>query len=113
MNKLDGEFGTFLDVSDDQSRRLLWSNQLDWITCRGADTADRVRYMEVFLDAVAAYASTDSSWLLDPRFEGLLIAVARSTTAIARDLFAAAGKVQGSSMKPLVEALERLGAGGV
>ena len=113
VNKLDGEFGTFLDVSDDQSRRLLWSNQLDWITCRGADTADRVRYMEVFLDAVAAYASTDSSWLLDPRFEGLLRAEARSTTAIARDLFAAAGKVQGSSMKPLVEALERLGAGGV
>ncbi|WP_033335472.1 MULTISPECIES: SIR2 family protein [Actinomycetes] len=110
VNKLKGEFGTFLDVSDDQIRRLLWSDQLDWISCRGSDTADRVRYMELFLDAVAAYASTDSSWLLDQRFEGLLSRKAQAAAATARDLLAKTIKFEDSSMQPLIRALTELGA---
>lgn len=111
-NKLADEFGTFLDVSDDPTRKLLWSNQLDWISCQGSDTADRVRQMEIFLDAVAAHASTDASWLLDERFDGLLGQDAQAVAAAARELLTAAENVRDSTMKPLVNALKSLGVGG-
>ncbi|WP_143695102.1 SIR2 family protein [Williamsia sp. 1135] len=111
-NKLTGEFGTFLDVSDDPTRKLLWSDQLDWISCQGSDTADRVRQMEIFLDAVAAHASTDASWLLDERFDGLLEQDAQAVAAAARTLLTAAENVTDATMKPLVDALRDLGVGG-
>ena len=38
----------------------------------GADIQERSRTLEIFLDAVAAHASLDSSWLLDHRFRALL-----------------------------------------
>lgn len=64
--------GTFIDVSGVHARRDLWKDQFHWFVCEGDSREQRVRRMEVFLDAVAAYATSDTSWLLDPRFEGLL-----------------------------------------
>ncbi|MCA1791830.1 MAG: SIR2 family protein, partial [Thioalkalivibrio sp.] len=69
---LDGEVGTLLDVDEDQVRRELWSGQLTWLNMSGSTIAERSRTLEIFLDAVAAHASDDASWLLDERFKGLL-----------------------------------------
>ena len=38
----------------------------------GTDLAERARTLDIFLDAVAADASTDAFWVLDERFEALL-----------------------------------------
>lgn len=65
-------FGTFLDVDGTPARQELWSDQLRWISLPGPTMEDRVRVMVVFLDAVAAHATTDAPWLLDERFSGLL-----------------------------------------
>lgn len=102
-------FGSFIDVSSSHTRRELWSDQLNWIDCTGESIEERVRTMEVFLDVVSAKASTDASWLLDPRFEGMLDSDARVITQSARTLLVQAKGAGLKSVAPLVEALEGLG----
>lgn len=55
----------------------------------GSSSRHRVRRMEVFLDAVAAYAASDAPWLLDQRFDGLL-------PEWDRDIVAQAGRLAGA-----------------
>lgn len=71
-HRLPGQMGALLDVDGDRARQVLWGKQLDWIPMDGEDLEERARSLEVFLDRVAMYASDDTSWLLDPRFDGLL-----------------------------------------
>lgn len=49
----------------------------------GEGIEERVRSLEVFLDAVGAYASADNTWLLDERFAGLLSPEAQAAAAAA------------------------------
>ncbi|NED68807.1 hypothetical protein G3I15_48590 [Streptomyces sp. SID10244] len=64
--------------------------------------------MEVFLDAVAAFASSDAPWLLDERFDGLLSASDRNVVTQARQL---ATQAEGGSglLEPLRQVLRALG----
>lgn len=64
---LEGRVGTFLDISNDEARRDLWSDHLEWIDLPGESIEERSRSLEVFLDTVGAYASDDNTWLLDER----------------------------------------------
>jgi len=110
-HELAGTVGTLLDVDRDDVRRELWEQQLDWVSLPGGEIQDRARQLEVFLDAVAAHASRDSSWLLDERFSGLLPdeqrELADRSRGLHRDLAAAGGAWQ-----PLVEDLSSYGAAG-
>ena len=65
-------FGTIVDVSANSARQILHEQRFHWLSMRGASIEERGRALEIFLDVVSAYASTDSSWLLDPRFDALL-----------------------------------------
>ena len=69
--------GTLVDVSNVQARAALWKDQLVWLTMPGDSIEERARRMEIFLDAVAMYASSDTSWVLDKKFESLLSAEVR------------------------------------
>jgi hypothetical protein len=71
-NRLPGHWGTVLDVGDSAAKKALYARELDWVTFAGGSTEDRARQLEIFLDAVACYASSDSSWLLDEDFSMLL-----------------------------------------
>lgn len=63
--------GTVVDVDGEPARRRLHSGSFDWISMAGVAIADRARQIEVLLDQVAMYASSDMTWLLDPRFADL------------------------------------------
>lgn len=101
--------GTLLDVDDDQVRRELWSEQLTWLSMSGASIEERSRTLEIFLDAVAAHASTDESWLLDERFRGLL-RLDENLVQAARDLYRRAAAA-GPEWQRLADALLVFGAG--
>ncbi|MET3962818.1 hypothetical protein ABIE44_002752 [Marmoricola sp. OAE513] len=103
-----GKVGTLLDVTSDDVRRRLWSGQLHWLSMTGNDLPESARSLEVFLDAVAAHASRDSSWLLDARFQGLL----HDDTGLAADagdLYERAAAA-GGKWKALADRLAELGA---
>jgi len=102
-------FGTFLDVNGTPARQELWSDQLRWIELPGPTLEDRARMMEVFLDAVAAHATTNAPWLLDERFAGLLCDAGMSVAEDARAIRARANEL-GLTFGPLVTALDALGA---
>ncbi|AZZ79710.1 hypothetical protein C5O27_00170 [Gordonia alkanivorans] len=102
------EQGTFVDVSGVEARKRLWTAQFRWFVCEGASSAHRVRRMEVFLDAVAAYAASDAPWLLDQRFDGLLTERDRDVVVQARRLGAAADQASGL-LAPMRRALRALG----
>lgn len=104
-----GEVGTVLDIDEDAARSELWSGHLRWLTLSGERVQDRARTLEVFLDAVAARASDDACWLLDPRFEGLLDRDGRELAELGRRLRRGAG-AQGREWAPLRRVLDGLGA---
>ncbi|MFC7500603.1 SIR2 family protein [Nocardioides sp. CPCC 206347] len=107
---LEGRFGTLLDLDGDPLREELWSGQLDWITLPGGDVVERARGLEIFLDAVAAAASSNSSWLLDQRFEDLLNSDnSRKRASLARQLFRTI-PYDSKTWAPLRELLVDLGA---
>jgi hypothetical protein len=106
---LEGEVGTLLDVDEDQVRRELWSGQLTWMTMSGSTIAERSRTLEIFLDAVAAHASDDASWLLDERFKGLLD-LDEHLVREARSLYRKVADA-GSEWRGLADALLAFGAG--
>jgi hypothetical protein len=83
---LTGPLAAFLDVDDDHVRRELWQDQLAWSTMPGESLPERARGLEIFLDTLARYAADTSSWLLDPRFSGLLDEPARRAAERARAL---------------------------
>lgn len=102
------EQGTFVDVSGVEARKHLWRGQFRWFVCEGWPESHRVRRMEVFLDAVAAYAASDAPWLLDQRFDGLLPEWDRDVVAQARELVAATHSASGL-LAPMCRALRALG----
>lgn len=108
-NGLTGTFATFLDVDGVPARKELWSGQLDWLSFSGSSIQERVRNLEIMLDAVAAFATTDASWLLDARFEGLLSEPEQDVAREARQLQARAAQL-GPRFAPLGKALLSLGA---
>lgn len=104
-------FGTFVDVSRPSARPRLWNKRFRWINCRGEDTGERVRQMEIFLDAVAMYAASDASWVLDERFAGLLWPDEATQARAARVVYQRTVAAGGELLGPLEEALSGLGAG--
>ncbi|WP_255218618.1 SIR2 family protein [Gordonia paraffinivorans] len=101
--------GTFVDTSGVEARQELWRDQFRWFVCEGKKLENRVRRMEMFLDAVAAYAATDAPWLLDERFDGLLDDRDRGVVDSVRRLV---GEVDNASalLDPLKLAFSALGA---
>ncbi|MGQ7297897.1 SIR2 family protein [Quadrisphaera sp. KR29] len=103
-------FGTVLDVEGGSLRGQLWDGQLAWHSMPGDEVPDRARAVELFLDALAARASSDESWLLDDRFAVLLASDEQRELAAElrglRSRLAAAGAPWGS----LVADLDRRGA---
>ena len=83
---LTGPVATVLDVHDDEARRELWGDQLSWLTLPGDDLPSRARALEILLDVVAWHAADTGSWLLDPRFAGLLDDQGRAAAETARRL---------------------------
>lgn len=108
LHGLKGTVGTLLDVDNDTVRQELWQTQLTWLRMSGRDIAARSRTLEIFLDAVAAHASSDSSWLLDDRFTGLLD-IDRELAESARDLYRRAAAA-GPEWQNLADALLVFGA---
>jgi hypothetical protein len=108
LHELPGTLGTLLDVDKDDVRRRLWRDKVTWLTMAGQDVLNRSRTLEIFLDAVAAYASSDTSWLLDERFGGL-IGTDTDVVRAARRLHDRAREA-GPAWQPLVEALAAFGA---
>lgn len=108
-HELKGRVGTLLDVDDDQVRRQLWQGQLTWLSMAGKSIEERSRTLEIFLDAVAAHASNDASWLLDERFRGLL-RLDEDLIRAARDLYRRAAAA-GPEWEGLSNALLAFGAG--
>lgn len=106
---LTGPVATVLDVDDDDARRELWEGQLSWLMLPGEDLPERARALEIFLDAVARHAADTSSWLLDPRFAGLLDQPGRRTAETARHLREDLDPL-GVEWAPLEAALDRAGA---
>lgn len=107
---LPGQMGALLDVDADRARQVLWRDQLDWIEMDGGSLEERARSLEVFLDRVAMYASEDTSWLLDPRFAGLLEDEDEKQLARrSRDLYRSIGE-RGGAWEPLRRTLDELGA---
>ena len=66
------QFGTILALEDDPARQELQAPYFRWLSMPGGSVAEAARQLEIFLDAVAMYASGDNSWLLDERFAHLL-----------------------------------------
>jgi hypothetical protein len=106
---LSGPVATVLDVEDDAARRELWEGQLRWLTLPGADVPERARALEIFLDAVAWHAADTGSWLLDPRFAGLLDAPGRRAADSGRRLRTEV-EGRGEEWEGLRSALDRAGA---
>lgn len=106
----DATFGTFIDVSQPSARAELWRKRFRWLNCAGDETADRVRRMEIVLDAIGMYAAQDASWLLDPRFAGLLTPVDREVIDEARALTRRVQRASTDLLWPLRGRLEELGA---
>ncbi|GAB91541.1 SIR2 family protein [Gordonia rhizosphera] len=108
-NGTEARQGTFIDVSGHAARQQLWTRQFDWFICAGAETKDRVRQMEIFLDVVAAYAATDASWLLDDRFAGLLSRDERRIVERVRDALDEVPSGANGLLAPLESIREALG----
>lgn len=66
------KFGTILSFDGDPALKELHGRYFAWETIAGADDAEKARQLEIFLDAVAMFASSDHRWLVDWRFAYLL-----------------------------------------
>lgn len=66
--------GTVIGVHDDPLRARLWKDVLTFVPLEGLvdDGTARATGLATFLDRVALLASRDRSYLLDPRYEGMV-----------------------------------------
>ncbi|MGC5258208.1 SIR2 family protein [Gordonia sp. DT218] len=104
------QFGTFIDVSGAPVRAQLWAGRFRWHVCAGEKPAERVRQMEIFLDAVATFAARDASWLLDDRFAGLLTPEESDCTETALRAYQSAHRSDSRLLLPLRDGLATFGA---
>lgn len=106
------QFGTILSLEDDPARRELQAPYFHWLSMPGASISESARQLEIFLDAVAMYASGDNSWLLDERFAHLLDGrqqgLAAQVRALALDIRRQA--VSSSAWTALADELDGFGA---
>ncbi|KRA37892.1 hypothetical protein ASD81_04195 [Nocardioides sp. Root614] len=80
------------------------------MTLPGKTVVESARMLEIFLDAVAAAASSNTSWLLDERFDDLLeTANSRRRARLARELYAEL-RPDSKTWAPLRDLLVELGA---
>lgn len=101
-------FGTVLDTEDDRVRARLWKGELEWVHHRDEDISGR-RAVELLVDRIAQLASQDATWLLDPRFAGLLDKRDRGFADQAVDLYTLLPEGD-DTWAPLRVRLEELGA---
>lgn len=102
-------YGTVLDVAaSGRAQARLWENQLTWVDLPGKDIGSGARTLEILLDRVGMFASSNSSWLLDQRFEGLLDERHRRFAVKVREL-AEDDILMSSTWAPLREALTTMG----
>jgi hypothetical protein len=111
---VDGVLGTVLSVEPQPMRERLWAGDLTWVTL-GETPLDGARRLEIFLDAVAAHACSDSAYLLDERFADLLGDDERRLASGLRELRRSVDKVaQGAGHRQewheLLAVLSKLGA---
>lgn len=69
----------------------MWKRQFDWVALKqGLDEREEAapRNLEIFLDAVAAFAIDDAVWVLDPEFEGMLSSAEAQVAETFRKVFA-------------------------
>lgn len=102
-------FGTVLDVSGDSVRAKLWGDEFRWVH-HDSDEVPSTRAVELLLDRVGMHASEDSSWLLDPRFAGLLSDGDQKIAELARNLFEALPASDHDAWGPLRSRLADFGA---
>lgn len=108
-----GTFGTVLDTDGDLLRSRLWEGQLDWIALPAVSPWPGRRAVELFLDRLAAHAARDSSWVLDPRFAGLLGDGRDADLAEQiRRLYDLLSDRPGTKWSPLVQRLKEMGVDG-
>lgn len=103
------QFGTLLNVAPSNAKRSLWERDLHWLELHQPEEHTGGRLAAIFLDAVAMHASKDTSWLLDPRFGGLLDEDTRADAEALRRL-AASARERGPAWQPVAQMLRSLGA---
>lgn len=103
-------YGTVLDVGPPSpSQARLWEHQLDWVALGDNEIGSGPRALEILLDLVGMHASRDASWLLDPRFAGLLDGGQRDFAEKVQEL-AWDGALRDPTWGPLRQALITIGA---
>ena len=112
VGKGPGMFGTILSLDDDAARCELNAPYFNWLLMPGDSMDESARQLEIFLDAVAMYASGDNSWLLDPSFAFLLREPERTLAARASAMAREIRQVRdgGSAWEALADELDRFGA---
>lgn len=108
-NGRQDRFGTLVNLEPAAAKRRLWERDLHWLDMPGSGVSEGARNAAIFLDAVAMHASNDTSWLLDPRFAGLLSVEEQRAALALRDLLGGTRDL-GGAWAPVHAALERLGA---
>lgn len=107
-----GAYGTVLDAgSSSASQGRLWKGQLDWVDLPGMGIGSGPRTLEILLDRVGMFASSESSWLLDPRFSGLLRDDDQKLAQRVRELAVDVSR-SNYTWRPLRDALMSLGVDG-
>lgn len=107
----DRKFGSILEVSDQPARQALHAKNFTSVLMPGSGIEEKARALEIFLDAVGAFATKDASWLLDERFGALLTESgkgwAKGLRLIAQEMTAAGATEQDWS--PFLASLNALG----
>ncbi len=115
---IDPWLGHVLTLGSPPLRARLWEGELDWLGFTGDTPEQQARRLEIFLDAVAAYACDTTPYLLHPHFQDLLnedeeSALADDARRLARAVDAAVGKGklrQDAGWSALLSSLTRMGA---
>lgn len=84
-------FGTVLTLHPEPARSALWTGELDWVDVERPDD-ESPRVLEILLDAVAMHAYSESTSVLDERFDTQL--ASDDERDLARRLRSIAGEVE-------------------
>lgn len=104
-------YATVLDAEPtvDTARRELWKDRLTWVGVRDEVRISSYRALAIFLDEVGIHASRDASWLLDPRYRGMLATC--DERDLAKDVVDLLHRLPHTeTWKPVREALKGFGA---